>query len=59
MKKNIMEDNKKFPEQEAPIKNTDNVFVRVGEDGQPVMPHTDEAKSDLGSEEEPTTLDKS
>jgi hypothetical protein len=29
---------KRFPEQEAPEKNTDDAFVQVGKDGHPVMP---------------------
>ncbi len=42
-----MTDNKKFPEQDAPEKNTDNAFVQVGEDGSPVIPNDDEkAKAD-------------
>jgi hypothetical protein len=53
-----MNNDKKFPEQEAPEKNTDNAFVQVGEDGSPVMPSTDETKTDIGNEESPTTLDK-
>jgi hypothetical protein len=37
----------KFPEQEAPQKNTDHAFVQVGTDGRPVIPHTaDEKKED-------------
>jgi hypothetical protein len=36
-----MENNNKFPEQEAPTKNTDKAFVQVGEDGSPVIPPTD------------------
>lgn len=28
----------KFNEQQAPEKNTDNAFVQVGKDGQPVIP---------------------
>ncbi len=40
-----MENDKKFPEQEAPVKNTDNAFVQVGEDGSPVTPETDKKQS--------------
>ncbi|HZH64061.1 MAG TPA: hypothetical protein VEY10_04150 [Flavisolibacter sp.] len=32
--------NEKFPQQDAPEKNTDRAFVQVGADGQPVMPQT-------------------
>jgi hypothetical protein len=54
-----MEDNKTFPEQEAPTKNTDNAFIQVGKDGSPVVPQTDEPKTDIQNEESPTTTDKS
>ena len=53
-----MEKNNKFPEQEAPEKNTDNALVQVGEDGTPVIPHTDENKTDIKKEDDTTTLDK-
>ncbi len=33
------EDNK-FPQQDAPLKNTDHAFVQVGKDGHPVVPET-------------------
>jgi hypothetical protein len=33
-----MDEQKKFPEQEAPAKNTDNAFVKVNKDGSPQMP---------------------
>jgi hypothetical protein len=39
-----MENNQKFPEQEAPVKNTDNAFVQVGEDGAPVIPVENDRK---------------
>ena len=52
-----MDNNNKFTEQEALQKNTDNVFVKVGEDGSPVMPTTKDEKID-GEEEKTTTLDK-
>ncbi len=32
-------DNEKFQEQEAPLKNTDNAFVQVNEDGSPLFPN--------------------
>lgn len=35
----------RFPEQEAPEKNTDQAFVQVGKDGQPVMPATADEKA--------------
>jgi hypothetical protein len=48
LKKNNMSNNtEKFPQQDAPEKNTDNAFVQVGKDGQPVIPHNanDEAST--------------
>lgn len=36
--------NERFPEQEAPGKNTDNAFVQVGEDGKPSMPDSNEKR---------------
>ena len=50
-----MEKNNKFPEQQAPEKNTDNAFVKVGEDGAPVIPHTDEVKTGIKNEDELAT----
>jgi hypothetical protein len=37
-KKNMNTDTEKFPQQDAPEKNTDHAFVQVGKDGQAVMP---------------------
>ncbi|MCW3109522.1 MAG: hypothetical protein JWQ09_4028 [Segetibacter sp.] len=53
-----MENENKFPEQEAPEKNTDKAFVQVGKDGAPVIPSMDEKKTDIEKEDSPTTLDK-
>lgn len=53
-----MDNDNKFPEQEAPEKNTDDAFVQVGEDGSPVVPSADEKKTDIKKEDHPTTLDK-
>jgi hypothetical protein len=53
-----MDNENKFPEQEAPEKNTDNAFVRVGEDGSPVMPSTKDDKTDTEKKDSTTTLDK-
>ena len=52
-----MDDNKTFPEQKAPEKNTDDAFVKVGEDGSPVIPSNEE-KTDKPekSEDSPTTI---
>jgi len=35
---------KKFEEQDHPLKNTDNAFVQVGKDGSPVIPGNAEDK---------------
>jgi hypothetical protein len=54
-----MNEDNKFPEQQAPEKNTDNAFVQVGKDGTPVIPSpNDEKKTDIDKEKRPTTLDK-
>lgn len=52
-----MDNDKKFPEQEAPSKNTDNAYVQVGADGQPHLPETEDGKTDI-DKENLTTLDK-
>lgn len=52
-----MDNDNKFPEQEAPQKNTDNAFVQVGEDGSPVIPSTKDKKTDI-EEGESATSDK-
>lgn len=46
---------KKFEEQDHPLKNTDNAFVKVGKDGSPEFP-TDEKKDDDG-QNDTTTID--
>jgi hypothetical protein len=56
--KNYMDSENKFPEQEAPAKNTDNAFIQVGEDGSPVVPSTEDKKADLEKKDESTKLDK-
>jgi hypothetical protein len=53
-----MENDKKFPEQEAPEKNTDEAYVKVGEDGQPVMPEDNNTKTGADDNEHVTSLDK-
>ncbi len=52
-----MDNDNKFPEQEAPEKNTDNAFVKVGKDGSPVMPSTKDKKADA-EEKDPAKEDK-
>lgn len=52
-----MDNDKKFPEQEAPAKNTDDAFVQVDENGSPVIPSAIDKKTDI-EEERQTTLDK-
>ena len=55
-----MENNdKNLQEQQAPLKNTDNAFVQVGKDGEPVIPQSaEDKKSDDKKEEKVTRLDK-
>jgi hypothetical protein len=53
-----MENDNKFPEQQAPEKNTDNAFVQVGKDGEPVIPNTDQKKTDIEKADNSTTIDK-
>lgn len=53
-----MENDNKFPEQQAPEKNTDNAFVQVGEDGLPEIPLTNDKKTDIEKQDAPTALDK-
>ena len=53
-----MQENNKLTEQEAPLKNTDNAFVQVNENGEPVMPSGDDKKTDIKKEDHLTTLDK-
>lgn len=52
-------DEKTLQEQQAPLKNTDDAFVQVGRDGEPVIPQTTtDKKSNDTKEERATTLDK-
>ena len=44
-----MKDNNKFEQQEAPTKNTDNAFVKVGKDGAPVVPNVQKENDDRQS----------
>jgi hypothetical protein len=53
-----MDNNKEnLQEQEAPLKNTDNAYVKVGKDGAPEFPETDKSTEDK-KEDRTTTLDK-
>ena len=52
-----MDNEKKFPEQDAPAKNTDDAFVQVDENGSPAIPSAIDKKTNL-QEEGSTTLDK-
>ncbi|MDQ3278154.1 MAG: YTH domain-containing protein [Bacteroidota bacterium] len=46
-------------EQTAPLKNNDDAFVKVGKDGQPVIPETGEQKEESSTNPgRDTTLDK-
>ena len=53
-----MDNDKKFPEQQAPEKNTDKAFVQVGEDGAPVIPAATPTETGPATEDHSTTLDK-
>ena len=44
-KKGMENKDSRFPEQQAPDKNTDNAFVQVGKDGHPVIPGKDTAST--------------
>jgi hypothetical protein len=50
MDKNQEHKNTELQEQEAPLKNTDNAFVKVGEDGKPHMPEDDSSLKDAEGE---------
>lgn len=50
---------KKLQEQEAPLKNNDDAFVRVGHNGEPVIPQSNEQEDQSSKpQEHTTTLDK-
>ena len=51
-----MEENKTFPEQKAPEKNTDDAFVQVGENGAPVIPQDEKKEKPEKSDDSPTTI---
>lgn len=53
-----MDNDKKFPEQEAPAKNTDDAFVQVDENGSPMIPSAGDKGTDIIEEGRTTTLDK-
>ena len=45
-------------EQEAPLKNTDNAFVQVSEDGSPSIPKEDKPEAGETKSDTTTDLDK-
>ena len=53
-----MDNENKFPQQEAPEKNTDDAFVQVGERGEPTIPENEANKGDKEKNNHVTTLDK-
>ena len=57
-----MDDKKQnLQEQDHPLKNTDNAFVQVGKNGEPLMPRTAENDRDNPNENDkdaPITYDK-
>lgn len=46
---------KKFEEQDHPLKNTDQAFVQVGKNGEPVIPQTNENKTGDATDDENTS----
>ena len=48
-----MEKDSKFPEQEAPVKNTDHAFVKVAQDGSPEIPKVEQPDNKNREEEKP------
>jgi len=52
--------NRKMEEQDHPLKNTDNAFVKVGKHGEPVIPETakQEETTEQDKKDRTTTLDK-
>ena len=48
-----------FQEQDHPLKNTDDAFVQVGKNGQPVVPSVAGEEDKKGSDKEkPATYDR-
>ena len=47
---------RQFEEQDHPLKNTDQAFVQVGKDGEPVFPK-EEKKDDNGPWDDTTTIE--
>jgi hypothetical protein len=45
-------------EQQAPLKNTDNAFVKVGHDGEPIMPKEEKREETENQRDRTTELDK-
>jgi hypothetical protein len=56
-RKNMDSKETKLHEQDAPLKNTDDAFVQVGEDGLPIIPKQEDEKEKV-SKEDTTDLDK-
>lgn len=58
-KTNSMENKEeKLQEQEAPLKNTDQAFVQVGHNGEPVVPETEEESSRETKSQKPAAPEK-
>lgn len=50
-----MDKDQKFDKQEAPLKNTDNAFVQVSEDGSPAIPdniNNEQSQEDIQAEQQ-------
>ena len=54
------EKKQRFDEQDHPLKNTDNAFVQVGGNGEPVVPHSPEQqdRSDEREDKAPMVYDR-
>lgn len=46
---------KKFEEQDHPLKNTDKAFVKVGKNGEPVIPKEEEERKQEDPDDDRTT----
>lgn len=51
-------DQEQFQEQDAPLKNTDHAYVKVSEDGSPMMPDKGQEKDKKTESSKVTDLDK-
>lgn len=52
LKKHMPDNKTELQEQEAPVKNTDNAFVKVDADGKPSIPKDEANNNETNSREE-------